>query len=59
LLLGCPVRQEIVEATVATAQGDGLDHGVVDRISEFTVDVKGERGELFAEIQGKSMDSVS
>lgn len=36
----------------AAALGDGLDHGVVDRVAEFRVDVNGEQGELHAEVQG-------
>jgi len=52
LFLGCPIRQEVEACTKATASGCGLDGGIVDRMSEFVVDVKGECGELFVDVRG-------
>jgi filamin len=49
---GCPIRQEIKGAPKVTARGPGLERGIVDKQAEFVVDVKGERGELYVEIQG-------
>jgi len=52
LFLGCPIRQEVEACTKATASGCGLDGGIVDRMAEFVVDVKGECGELFVDVRG-------
>lgn len=54
MFLGCPIRQEAEACTIATASGCGLDSGVVDRIAEFVVDVKGECGDLFVDVRGYS-----
>ena len=51
-MIGCPIRQEIMEVPFITARGSGLEHGVVDRLADFIVDTKEERGELHADIQG-------
>lgn len=49
---GCPIRQEIEAIVIAAASGCGLDSGIVDRMAEFVVDVKGDTGDLFAEVLG-------
>ena len=38
---------------IATACGTGLEKGVVDRMAEFVVDVKGDEGELIVQVQGQ------
>jgi len=52
-VLGCPIRQEVDAVIIATASGCGLEKGVVDRMAEFVVDVKGETGDLLAEVRGQ------
>ena len=54
---GCPVRQEIAAFSFATAQGDGLHHGVVDKPAEFLVDIRGEHGDLYTEVQGSYVNT--
>lgn len=49
---GCPVRQEIVDVVLARAFGNGLLKGIVDRESEFVIDVNNQRGDLCAQVQG-------
>jgi len=46
------VRQEIRANIPVTAAGDGLVKGLVDCVSTFYIDPKGQKGELLAQIQG-------
>jgi len=51
--IGCPVRQEVDAVVKATACGCGLEKAIVDKTTEFVVDVKGDTGDLCLEIQGQ------
>lgn len=51
--VGCPIRQDIDDVVVATACGNGLEKGIVDRMAEFVVDVRGDKGELVVQVQGQ------
>jgi hypothetical protein len=52
LCIGCPIRQEIIDATSATAYGEGLERGFEDKSTSFYVDSKGHRGELVVQVEG-------
>lgn len=52
LIAGCPIKQEIIDNTCATAYGEGLERGFEDRQTTFYVDSKGHRGELVVQVEG-------
>ena len=51
---GCPIKQEIIDASTATAYGEGLERGLEDKPTSFYVDSKGQRGELVVQVEGGS-----
>ncbi|ESO03706.1 hypothetical protein HELRODRAFT_173407 [Helobdella robusta] len=49
---GCPVKQEIFDASIVIAEGEGLVKGLEDHVTSFYVDSRGQKGELKVQVDG-------
>ena len=57
-LPGCPIKQEISNNAVISADGEGLLRGFEDQIAIFFVDSKGQRGDLNVQVEGLFLSSI-
>ena len=49
---GCPFKQEIFDSSIVTAEGEGLHGGLEEHEATFTVDPKGQKGDLKVQVKG-------
>ena len=52
-IIGCPLKQDIIDSSTANAYGEGLYSGEEERTCTFYVDTRGARGDLFVQVDGR------